>query len=73
MRNNDSAKPHWREFITGEGGVPGLGPVEVAMVIGDKVGDFYAGGKDRGHYDDWGAKFIIIPNPMKPASEDELE
>ncbi len=73
MRNKDSAKPQWREFITGDGGIPGLGPVEVAMVIGDKIGDFYAGGNDRGHYDDWGAKFIIIPNPMKPTSEDELE
>ncbi len=71
MENEDNTKTEWMQAIKQGGAIPGQGPLEVVMLVGDKLSDFYADGRDYEHYNDWGTKYIIIPNPMNHTAENE--
>ncbi|MDP8236754.1 MAG: HAD family acid phosphatase [Candidatus Erginobacter occultus] len=73
MKSGSFSNARWRELFETGPGIPGIGTVEVAMVIGDRISDFCDRGGDREHYGDWGGEFVIIPNPVAPTNERELE
>lgn len=64
MQAENSTKAEWMDLIKQGKAVPGRGPLEVVMVLGDKKRDFYSDDRDHKHSSDWGSKYIIIPNPM---------
>jgi len=58
------SKPLWREKVEEGSAVPGLVPLTIVLLVGDKKRDFFPEIEAEKYRDQWGRRFFLIPNPM---------
>lgn len=84
MRENeeDTKEVRRKEVTEGVGRCKGIGPLEIAVLFGDQISDFYVlQGKEQAAKDRqaaatdprWGRKFIIFPNPVYGSWEKDYQ
>ncbi len=64
MRGEGTSKDLWRRRVTEGEAVPGQGPLEIVMIIGDQMSDFEAEAGRTGEEEHWGDRYFLISNPM---------
>jgi len=62
LKSGGETKSERRRKAEEGSALPGLGPLTIVMIVGDRMEDFPSGpGEESG---EWGSRWILLPNPM---------